>query len=113
MPTILNKTKGNTVSGQAKIADSFLKRLIGLTFRKDMAEDEALIFYQASSIHTFFMRFPIDLVFLNKEKRIIRIVEAIRPWKAVFCSGAYLTLELPPNKAKKVNLELDDVLDVV
>ncbi len=112
MLTIFNKNKANIVAQPAEIAKSFFQRLIGLMFRSKMDKGEALIFYQAPSIHTFFMKFPIDIVFLDKNKKVIRICPALKPWRIVFCPKAYITIELAPQRAREVNLEPGDVLDV-
>ncbi len=102
-----------TIIGEARIAKSFFSRLLGLMFKKEISRDSALCFYRASSIHTFFMRFPIDIVFLDKDKKIIRISEALRPWRAVYCPRSYLTIELTANKAYEIGLKVGDRLDLV
>ncbi|MBP7088852.1 MAG: DUF192 domain-containing protein [Candidatus Omnitrophica bacterium] len=109
---ITNKTKNILISPKAKIADDFFKRLIGLMFKKFMDKEEVLIFKHASSIHTCFMRFPIDIVFLNKEMRIIRICKAVKPWRAVFCPGSLFTLEFPSPAACGKSLELGNILEL-
>ena len=108
--TILSQNKEKVVSRKAQVADSFFSRLIGLMFKESIGQDEALIFYNATSIHTFFMRFPIDIVFLDKNKRIIRICRALAPWKMVFCPKAYITIEFPADQASKNTLKMGDFL---
>ena len=107
---IINQTKGIVVSHRAKAADNFFKRLIGLMFKKSLDKDEALIFKGAPSIHTFFMRFPIDVVFLDREMRVIRICKELKPWRGVFCKDSFLTLEFPPLKVSEDTLRLGDFL---
>ena len=70
---VISKQDGRHISTQARIANTFLLRLIGLMFRRQMHAQEALIFYKTPSIHTFFMRFAFDLVFLDDDDKIIRI----------------------------------------
>ncbi len=75
-------------------ADGFRSRVIGLMGRKDMPDDEALLLSPCSSVHTFFMRFPIDLVWLNREGKVVRLDKGIRPWKIRRCKNAYQVLEV-------------------
>lgn len=103
---------GAVIVKKALLADTFLLRLIGLTFRKSMPEDEALIFYKAPAIHTFFMFFAFDLVFLDKQNKIIRICEAIRPNRQVFCRGAAVTIEFAAGTVAKKSLKIGDVLEL-
>ncbi len=111
--TLIRKTQGNTISTKVKEALSFQQRLVGLMLRKSMDEDEALVFYHAPSIHTFFMRFPIDLIFLNKKNEVIRVCEALRPWRMVLCSASCLTIELPAHKTKEKCVKLGDILELI
>lgn len=110
--TLVNKNSGVVISQNLKIAQGFLARLKGLMFRQAMECTEALLFYHAPSIHTFFMFFPIDIVFLDKNMQIMRICKDLKPWRAVFCPGAYMTIELPPNRLSEVFASLGDVLEL-
>ena len=110
---IVEKDKKKIISSKARVADNFLLRLIGLMFRKDMAQDEALIFYKASSIHTCFMRFAIDIVFLDKNNQIIRICPVLKPWRFVICSNSYITIELPASRSLENSLKVGDFLQIV
>ena len=74
-------------------ADTFWKRLIGLIGRKDMPDNEALLLSPCSSVHTFFMRFPIDLVWLDKDMNIVRIDKSVGPWSIRMCREAHQVLE--------------------
>ncbi|MCF7872727.1 MAG: DUF192 domain-containing protein, partial [Candidatus Omnitrophica bacterium] len=90
---IVNKTKDVEITSSAEVASGFFQRLFGLMFRNNIKDDQALIFYQAPSIHTFFMRFPIDIIFLDREMKVKRIVNSLSPWRVVFCKDAYVTIE--------------------
>ena len=109
---ITSSQKGTMISSKAKIATSFGLRLKGLMFDRSLDESQALIFYNAPAIHTCFMRFAIDIVFLDKENRVIRICEAIKPWKMVFCPSSKLVIELPANRASRRSLKIGDKLDI-
>lgn len=62
------------------VADTFLSRLKGLMFQKQMEASAGLLIQRCSSIHTFFMRFPIDVIYLDKEYRIL-YTETVLPWR--------------------------------
>ncbi|MCF7888001.1 MAG: DUF192 domain-containing protein [Candidatus Omnitrophica bacterium] len=110
---IVNETKDVGIVSSAEVASGFFQRLFGLIFRNNIKDDQALIFYQAPSIHTFFMRFPIDIIFLDREMKVKRIVNSLSPWRVVFCKDAYVTIELPVGKAKQNNISLGDKIELV
>ena len=108
---VINKD-GITVSSSARFADTFLLRLLGLMGKKEMSGEEALIFHKAPSIHTFFMRFAFDLVFLDKNGRIMRTCPAIRPWRLIFCGNSATTIEFSPGTIKRTGLKIGDSLTI-
>ncbi len=110
--SIISRDKGTLISSKTRIASGFWPRLKGLMFDKAMDEKEALIFHNAQAIHTSFMRFAIDIVFLDKSNRIIKIYEAVKPWKMVFCPHSALTIELPAYRAKRRSLGIGDTLQI-
>ncbi len=95
------------------MADSFLKRLRGLMFKAELKESQALIFFNAPSMHTFFMRFPIDIIFLDKDRRVIKKYLALKPFRIANCFSSAITIELPAYRSTKVSLDLGDVLEFV
>lgn len=112
MLILKNKTQNKIVSTKTKIAESFCSRLLGLMFRKDMDQEEALVFYKASSIHMFFMLISIDVLFLDKEMKVIKVVSGLKPWFVANCFGAYCTIELPAGRINGL-VELGDELVLV
>jgi uncharacterized membrane protein (UPF0127 family) len=73
----------------------------GLLGRKSLAEGEGILILPAPSIHTFFMRFPIDVVFLSKEGEVLKVAENVRPWRARSCRGAHSVLELSAGETQR------------
>ena len=65
---------------------------------------------RTSSVHTSFMRFPIDVVFLDKQLNVLRIVPALRPWRAAACRRASWALELPANTCASQGLRAGESL---
>ncbi len=93
---IINKSKGASLATEAIIANTPLSRLKGLLGRRGLKKDEALIIKPCNSIHTFFMRFPIDVLFIDRENKVIKALSAIKPFRL---SGIYINasfaIELP------------------
>ena len=90
----LRKRDGDVVCERCGLADRMLPRMRGLLGRRSLARDEGLLLRPAPSIQTFFMRFPIDAVFLDREGTVLKVRAAIRPWRVAGCRGAHATLEL-------------------
>lgn len=91
-----------TCIGEADVADTFFTRLFGLMGRSPI--ERALWIVPCSDIHTFFMKEPIDAVFLSREGKVLRIIEAMPKNKmSGAVKGAYSVLELPAYAIKKVN----------
>jgi len=62
------------------LADNFWKRFWGLMLRKSLASDEGLLLTPCNGVHTFFMRFPIDVIYLNEHMKILAVFRA-KPWR--------------------------------
>lgn len=86
-------------------AETFLARLRGLLFRPPPGPGEGLLLVPCASVHTAFMRTPIDVVFLDRTGRIRRIVPRLAPWRAAASVGAYQTLELAAGEAARLGLQ--------
>lgn len=69
------------------VAERFTARLLGLMFRKDMPDDAALLIPRCNAIHTFFMRFPIDVTFLDRNGAPVKTVRGVRPWTPLVWGG--------------------------
>lgn len=111
MPSVINVTKGTVVAERVKVAASYWSRLWGLLGRKGLPAGEGLLLRPSSSIHTLFMRFPIDVVFLDRDHRVVKVVSALKPYRfALGGRGAWAALELPAGSAEKAQVSPDDVL---
>jgi uncharacterized membrane protein (UPF0127 family) len=78
--TIENLTRARTLAGKAELARSFFARGRGLMGRASLPDSYALIIYPESSIHMFFMRIPIDVLFVDKQHRVVALREQLPPW---------------------------------
>jgi hypothetical protein len=76
-----NKTRGIALALRAVNAETWDSRMRGLLGRTGMDQDEALWLAPCSQIHMFFMKFAIDAIFLDKNRRVLRIFENLKPWR--------------------------------
>lgn len=100
------------ISFQIKLADSFFKRFKGLMFRKEAIIEEGLWIIPCNSVHMFFMKFPIDVVLLSKQNRVLRVYPNLKPWRVTMpIKGAYSTLELPLGSIDKLGIKVGNFID--
>jgi uncharacterized membrane protein (UPF0127 family) len=92
---VWNATRGTELGGQVRPADSIWLRFIGLMGRRGLAEGEGLHIVPCSSVHMFFMRFALDLVYLDRSGSAVKLVHALKPWRLSAARGAQSVLELP------------------
>ena len=72
---------------RAEVAKSFFQRARGLIGRKSLAPGTGLLILRCNAIHTFFMRFPIDATFLDKNDQVVKVVRNIPPWRPFIWGG--------------------------
>jgi uncharacterized membrane protein (UPF0127 family) len=89
---------------RARVATSFVSRFRGLMGVAQLAPETGLLLPRTSSVHTHFMRFPIDVVFLDGERRIVSIAAALRPWRLARAKGATAVLELAAGECERLEL---------
>ena len=110
---IVNLTKKTWLATKVGKADNFLTRLIGLLRRKKLGVEEALWIVPSKGIHTIGMKFPIDVLFLDKENKVIKAIADLTPNRA---TGVYLrahsVLELATRTIAKSHTTLGDRLEI-
>lgn len=89
-------------------ADHFFSRLAGLLFMPPLRADQGLLLVPCGSVHTAFMRYSIDVVFLDRAGVIKKIVPQVKPWRAAACPGAHQTLELAAGQAERRRMAVGD-----
>src|SRR5205085_10203593 len=104
MEAKLRNEDGDVVCERCTLARDPYSRMRGLLGRGGLAEGEGLLLQPAGSIHTFFMRFPIDVVFLDREQRVVRVVPNLRPWRTAGVRKARAVLELAAGEAARVGM---------
>jgi uncharacterized membrane protein (UPF0127 family) len=97
--------------GKVKVADRFLSRLVGLLNRSSLDLDEGLLITPCAGIHTIGMRFTIDLVFIDKENKVLGVSESVPPNRFRRApKGTYAVLELADGNVSQTGIHLDDRL---
>ena len=102
--TVTVLSERGVVCDRCELADNAWTRLRGLIGRARLRPGDGLMLRRASAIHTSFMRFPIDAVFLDDELRVLRVREGLRPWRAAAAPGATTVLELAAGQAARNGL---------
>jgi uncharacterized membrane protein (UPF0127 family) len=92
------------------LAETPLARVKGLLGRSRLDEGEGILLRPASSIHTWFMRFPIDAVFVDRDLRVVRVAENLRPWRAAARKGAHAVVELAAGESARRGVRPGDLL---
>ena len=106
----LKRENGDVVCDRCVVAASPFSRMKGLLGRSMLGPGEGLLLRPASAIHTFFMRFPIDAVFLDRDWRVVGIAGDVAPWRTAGRKGAKAVLELPAGESARRSLQLGDRL---
>lgn len=91
---------------RVRVADNIWSRFWGLMGRRGMPADEGLLIAPCYSVHTMFMRFPIDVIFLDKDDRILKIAPAMKPFRAAVRRGARSVLEMNAERAAQVGVSI-------
>lgn len=112
---ITNQTRNTVIAAHGELARSFFARGRGLMGRKSLPEQYALVIYPEWSIHTFFMRIPIDVLFVDKEDRVVGLREAMppnRPFAGVAPSRGKYVIELPAGVLAATGTAIGDQLQL-
>jgi uncharacterized protein len=104
----LRREDGRIVCERVAVADTMWRRLRGLLGRKNLAPDEGMLLRPGFSIHTAFMRFPIDVVFLDTELVVLKIDANVRPFRTAGCRGAREVVELRAGECERRGLAVGD-----
>ena len=91
---VTNLTRKTVVADSVEVADSGPKRSKGLLGRKGLDPGTGLWIVPCEAVHTFWMQFPIDLIYLDRELRIKKLRSNVRPWRFSGCLTAHSVLEL-------------------
>jgi uncharacterized membrane protein (UPF0127 family) len=108
---VLVREDGSKVCERCVVANKMLPRMRGLLGRRSLPAGEGLLIRPAPSVHTFFMRFPIDVVFLSRSGEVLKVSADVGPWRARSCRGAYAVLELTAGEAESRGVAVGDHIE--
>jgi len=106
----IRTTDGTVVCERCEVPKSSLGRTRGLLGRSGLDPDSGMLVDSAPPVHMFFMRFPIDVVFLDRDWKVVRVRHRLRPWRVAGARGAVAALELPAGAAAASGVKEGDVL---
>jgi uncharacterized membrane protein (UPF0127 family) len=107
-----NLTRGTTLASSLEVADTGPARNKGLLNRDRLAPGGGLWILPCQSVHTFFMRFPIDLVYLDARKRVKKVRSAVGPGRISCCLTAQSVIELPAGTIQQSQTQRGDTLAI-
>src|SRR5215210_6594894 len=103
---------GPVVCEHCVLAESPLRRMRGLLGRRELDSGHGILIRPAPAIHTWFMRFAIDAIFLDRDLNVLSVRPELRPWRTAGQRGARAVLELPAGEAERRGIEPGDKLEV-
>lgn len=111
---IVNLRNNAVLAEKARIADSFFSRLTGLLNRRSLEKGEALILSPSNCVHSFFMRFRIDAIFLDKSGKVVGLLPSFKPFRTsrIYFNSS-VTIELPENSIKSSQIQLGDTIKII
>ncbi len=107
-----NQTRNTVLAATADVADTSAKRRTGLLKHTRLEQGDGLWIKPCESVHTFFMKFAIDLVYLDRKLKVRKVRHAVPPWRLSACLTAHSILELPAGTARETSTEAGDQLSI-
>lgn len=108
---IQNLTRQTELASHAEVAGHGAARRKGLLGRSSLAQGEGLWIVPCESVHTFFMQFPIDLVYIDRNKKVKKVRENVGPWRLSACLSSYSIIELPAGTIRNSKTQPGDQLE--
>jgi uncharacterized protein len=109
---VWNHNRGVLVADTAVVADTSRLRRVGLLKRLGLERGEGLWIVPCEAVHSFFMRFVIDVVFLNRANRVVKVRPGLKPWRVTGCARAHSVLELPEGTIAATGTRAGDLLEL-
>src|SRR3984957_13861038 len=109
---VSNLTRNTILADRLELAGTSAQRNKGLLGRSGLDAGEGLWIVPCESVHTFFMRFPIDLIYLDRSHRILKVRPSVEPWRLSACLTAHSILELPAGVIVATQSQRGDQLEL-
>jgi len=109
---VRNQTRNTVLADAAELADTSAKRRTGLLKHDRLDPGQGLWIVPCESVHSFFMKFAIDLVYLDKRHKVKKVRHRMVPWRLSMCLSAHSILELPAGTVKATGTQAGDQLEI-
>jgi uncharacterized membrane protein (UPF0127 family) len=110
--SVLRTADDRVVCERCLVAETPFARMRGLLGRRGLESGEGLLLRPASSVHTFCMRFAIDVVFLGRDGEVLKVAQRVAPWRTAAARGSKAVVELPAGEAGRRGLRVGDRVDL-
>jgi uncharacterized membrane protein (UPF0127 family) len=110
--TLRNTRNGRELAHDLIAAFDSKTRRTGLLRHETFRDGSAMLIAPSNAVHTFFMRFPIDIAFVTRDGRIVKTYAALKPWRMAAAFSAYAVVELPPGTLARNETVAGDVLSI-
>jgi uncharacterized membrane protein (UPF0127 family) len=107
---LINERHGHIIAAKLLPAFDSASRKTGLLKHQSMPDNTAMVIAPCGAIHTFFMQFPIDVAFVAKNGRVLKIVQALGPWRIAGALRAYAVIELAAGTLARTDTRTGDTL---
>lgn len=109
-----NAVTGEIISSTVIVADHFMSRLKGLMFTRELPPESSMFIYPCSGIHTFFMNYNIDVLYLDIHNKILAVDEEMRPGRVGrIIKGSVAVVELPGGRIEKTKTKIGQTVEFV
>ena len=108
---VVNLTRQTVLADRLEVADHGANRMKGLLGRDGLSPGEGLWIKPCEAVHTFCMRFAIDLVYVDRKNRIRKVRSGVRPWRMSACLTAHSVIELPSGTVQATQTQAGDRLE--
>jgi uncharacterized protein len=109
---VRNETRQTVLADAADVADTSAARNTGLLKHERLEPGAGLLIVPCQSVHTFFMKFPIDLVYIDKKRKVRKVRHAVPAWRMSACWTARSVLELPAGTVQRTGTQAGDQLAI-
>jgi len=109
---LIHVASGRVLAGNLEVARTTPERMRGLLGRRGLRPGEGMLIERCSNIHTFFMRFPIDVIFVDGDWNVRKVARAVPPWRMVWAPGARHVIELPSGATDRIPVAPGDAVRI-
>jgi hypothetical protein len=110
---VMNRTAKRVLADRAILAKTWMERMVGLLGKKRLEDGEGLVIEDCSAIHTFLMKFPIDVLFLDEEMKVIATLSHLKPFRIAIRRKGRVVVELPSGKIEESKTKMGDMVEII